>query len=101
MTKNQKKKKIAKTIESKENEMINLAMNAAEKQLRDGTASSQVITHFLKLASTSHKMEQAKKEEEIQLLQAKTKNIKSLEDSSKLYKEALDAMKIYGGNIDE
>ena len=35
--------------EARENQLIDLAVNLAEQQLLDGTASSQVITHFLKL----------------------------------------------------
>lgn len=34
------------TPEGKENQMISLAMDCAESQLRDGTASSAVIVHF-------------------------------------------------------
>ena len=41
--------KPATTPEGRENEMVSLAIDLAEKQIREGTASSQVITHFLKL----------------------------------------------------
>lgn len=40
------------SLEAQENLMISLAVQCAEKQLRDGTASSQVITHYLKLGSS-------------------------------------------------
>ena len=42
----------ALTPEARENQMISLAVDLAEKQLMEGTASSQVITHYLKLGST-------------------------------------------------
>lgn len=62
------------TPESRENQMVYLAVDLAEQQLRDGTASSQVITHFLKLGSTKEKLEKEKLEEENKLLKAKTEN---------------------------
>ena len=36
--------------EARENLLVSLAIDLAEKQLREGSASAQVITHYLKLA---------------------------------------------------
>ena len=47
----------ALTPEARENQMISLAVDLAGKQLQEGTASSQVITHFLKLGSTKQQLE--------------------------------------------
>lgn len=85
------------TPEAKENQMISLAMDCAEKQLRDGTASSQVITHFLKLASSKAELEKEKLKRENKLLEAKTKATESTEEVKVLYENALKAMKNYAG----
>lgn len=77
--------------------MINLAVNLAEQQLRDGTASSQVITHFLKLGTTKAELEKEKLRNENEVLKAKAKSIESAEEVKVLYENALKAMRNYGG----
>lgn len=89
------------TPEARENQMISLAMDAAEQQLRDGTASSQVITHFLKLGSSKEKLERERLEEENKLLRAKTEALKSQERIEELYGNAIKAMQKYSGHGDE
>ena len=89
------------TPEAKENQMISYAMDLAEKQLRDGTASSQVITHFLKLGSIREKMERQRLEEENKLLRAKTEEIESSKENKALYKDAIKAFKLYSGQSTE
>lgn len=88
----------ALTPESKENQMISLAMDLAEKQLMEGTASSQVISHFLKLGSTKERLEKEKLEEENRLLKAKTEALQSAKRVEELYADAISAMKRYSGN---
>ena len=85
------------TPDARENQMISLAIDLAEKQLADGTASSQVITHFLKLGSSRERLEQELLVKQKELQEAKTKNLISAENSEVLYKEALRAMRIYSG----
>lgn len=92
-----KKMRPALTPEGRENQLISLAVDLAEQQLRDGTASSQVITHYLKLGSTKERLEKEKLEEENKLLKAKTEAIKSQKHVEELYAEALDAMRDYSG----
>ena len=89
------------TPEAQENYMIALATNLAEKQLRDGTASSQVITHYLKLGSTKERIEKEILEKQKELIEAKTQNLKSIENSEKLYADALKAFRGYSGHGDE
>jgi hypothetical protein len=48
----------AMTEEGRESQMVSLAMDLAETQIVDGTASAQVITHYLKLGSSREKLEQ-------------------------------------------
>lgn len=95
-----KKLRPALTPESRENQMIALAVDLAEKQLMEGTASSQVITHYLKLGSTKERLEKEKLEEENKLLRAKTEALQSAKEVEKLYSEAIAAMRKYSGNGD-
>jgi len=94
------KLKPALTPEARENQLIFLATELAEQQLRDGTASSQVITHYLKLGSTKERLDKEAKIEEIKLLRAKTENLQSSKRSEELYAEAIAAMRRYSGNGD-
>lgn len=87
--------------EAREKQMMSLAMDAAEQQLRDGTASSQVICHFLKLASSKEKLEKERLEEENKLLRAKAEAIKSAETSDEMYKNAIKAFTKYSGHGSE
>lgn len=91
----------AMTPEARENELISLAVNLAEKQLREGTASSQVITHYLKLGSTKERMEKEMMQEQIKLLTAKTEALQSAKHVEELYTEAIAAFKRYNGQYDE
>lgn len=90
----------ALTPEARENQLISLAVDLAEQQLREGTASSQVITHYLKLGSTREKLERERLEEENKLLKAKTEALQSQKRMDELYAEAIKAMKNYGGHGD-
>lgn len=89
------------TPESRENQLISLAIDLAEKQLREGTASSQVISHFLKLGSTNNMIEKKILEGQKDLILAKTESIKSAKTMEDLYKKAIDAMRKYSGNGDD
>jgi hypothetical protein len=87
----------ATTPEARENQLISLAVDLAEEQLLKGTASSQVISHYLKLGSTKERLEKEKLEQENKLLKAKTESIQSQKRVEELYKNALDAMRSYSG----
>lgn len=90
----------ATTPEARENQLISLAHDVAEQQMRDGTASSQVITYYLKLGSAKERLEVKRLEEENKLLRAKTEAIQSQERIEKMYAEALNAMRSYSGRGD-
>lgn len=85
----------ALTPEARENQMIALAIDLAEQQLRDGTASSQVITHFLKLGSTREKIEKEILEKQKVMIEAKTESLQSAKRIEELYANAMEAMKDY------
>lgn len=87
----------AKTPEAREQQLIAYAVDLSEQQLRGGTASAQVITHYLKLGSTREKLEQARLEKENKLLDAKTDAIASQASTEQMYKDALNAMRSYNG----
>lgn len=89
----------AMTPEARQNQLIALATNLAEERLRNGTASSAEIVHFLKLGSTKNKLEEEIMQEEKKLMIAKTEAIQSGKDIEKLYSEAIDAMMLYTGSI--
>lgn len=90
-----------RTPEERENQLIALAIDRAEEQLRNGTASSQVITHFLKLGSTKERLEKDILEKQKELIEAKTENLKTAKRVEELYADALKAMRSYRGEEEE
>lgn len=88
----------AKTPETRENQLISNAVDLAEKQLLEGTASAQVITHYLKLGSSREKLEQERLANENALLVAKKENMASAARVEELYSAAIDAMRAYAGH---
>ena len=91
----------ARTLEDREDQLIALAVDLAEQQLRDGTASAQVITHYLKLGSTKDRLEKEIMAEQKELLKAKTESIQSAKRVEELYLDALNAMRTYSGRTSE
>lgn len=87
----------ALTPEARENQLVSLAVDLAERQLLEGTASSQVITHYLKIGSTRERLEKEKLVLDKELLEAKTQAIQSGQRVEELYTNALRAMSNYGG----
>lgn len=91
----------AKTPEERENQLIEAAVDLAEQQLRQGGASAQVITHYLKLGSSRERLEQKRLENEVALLQTKREVMESEKRVEGLITDALRAMQIYSGNAPE
>lgn len=83
--------------EARENQCISLAMDLAEQQLRDGTASSQLITEFVKRGSTKAMLEKEILAEQKQLMAAKTEALQSQKRIEELYADAINAMRRYNG----
>lgn len=88
----------AKTPEARENQMIALAVDLAEEQLRSGTASSAVISHYLKLGTVREGMERSKMQAEIKLLQARAEAQESSKNLEEIAAKAIQAMREYSGN---
>lgn len=87
----------ATTPEARENQLIAKAIDLAERQLDEGTASAQVITHYLKLGSSREKLEQERLYRENDLLEAKKEAMASAARVEELYSVAIDAMRAYAG----
>lgn len=87
----------ATTPEGRENQLVSLAVDLAEKQLLEGTASAQVISHYLKLGSTRERLEQERLEQENKLLEARVDAMASAKRVEELYSQALNAMRSYAG----
>lgn len=91
------KRRPATTDEGREGQLVSIAVDLAEKQMQDGTASSQVITHFLKMGSTRERLEQERIKNENLLLQVKVESLRSAKKVEDLMAEALDAFRSYAG----
>lgn len=89
------------TPEDREDQLISLAVDLAEKKLRDGTASNALINYWLMRGSTRERLEKEKLEKENELLKAKTESIKSAKRIDEMYAAAIRAMKLYQGPSDE
>jgi hypothetical protein len=87
----------ATTPEARENQLVASAVDLADRQLRDGTASAQVITHYLKLGSSREHLEQERIRQEVDLMKIKAEALRSQQRVEELYGEALDAMRRYSG----
>lgn len=90
----------AKDPIDRQNQLINLAVNLAESQLRDGSATSQVITHFLKLATVREQLENDRLRAELEVAKAKVKYMNEQTTGKALYEKALKAFRSYSGGID-
>ena len=84
--------------DSRENQLISLAIDLVEQRLLDGTASSQETTHFLKLATQKSKLEKERFELENELIRAKTQALRDQADMKALYADAIAAMRRYSGH---
>jgi CBS domain containing-hemolysin-like protein len=93
----EKRSRPATTPEGEESRMINRAMRLAERQIEEGTASAQVITHFLKLGTSRERLEQERLSRENELLKARAEAMASAKEVAVLYEDALKAMRTYSG----
>lgn len=87
----------ATTLEGRERQLVSMAVDLAEKRMREGTASAQEVSHFLKLGSTREQLEQQRLRQENELLLAKVEQLKSAKKVEELYENALNAMRSYSG----
>lgn len=88
----------ALTPEARETQLVNLAINLAEKQLEEGTASPSIITHFLKLGTKREELELENLRSKAKLQEAKAREIDTAKENEELTKAAIEAMKNYSGS---
>ena len=91
----------ALTPEAREGQLIALAMDLVEERLRNGTASAQETTHFLKIATQREKTEREVAKAQLELLEAKREQIQSQARIEELYSDAINAMRRYSGHDDD
>lgn len=94
---NTRRRSPARTPEAREQELSAAAYDLAEEQIESGTASSQVITHFLKMGSTRERIEQDRMRHEVELMEVKKQQLEGQKEIEKLYMNALEAMRGYSG----
>lgn len=87
--------------EARENMIISLAFDLAEQRLRDGTATGQEVTYWLRYGSQRDKLEREMMEQKAELLKAKTDAIKAAEKTELLYADAIRAFRAYAGEGDD
>lgn len=92
-----KRSRPATTPEGRENHLVSLAYDLVEKRLREGSATSQETTHFLKLGSSREVLEQERLRHENELARVKVEALESQKKTEELYKQALNAMRTYSG----
>lgn len=88
------------TDEGRESQLISRAYDLADRQLSDGSASAQVISHFLKAGSSRDKLEREKIQRENHLLSVKAEQMESEARQEGLFEEAIKAMRTYSGHPD-
>lgn len=93
----QRRRKVARTPEERENQLVGLAYDLVEQRMLAGTATSQETTYFLKLGSQKERYELERMKKENKLLEAKTESLESAKRVEELYKKAMDAFRDYSG----
>ena len=89
------------SIEDRENQLISMAVATAERRMRDGTAPTAMVLHYLKLGSLKEKKELKKLDAEIALLESKKNVYDSMPRLEALYAGAIEAMTTYGSSINQ
>ena len=101
MPRQARKRRPASTPELREQQLVADAMNFAEDQIRNGTASSQIVTHFLKEGSPRSQLEREKLIQENERLKAQVAQLASAKRVEELYEDAIHAMRKYSGHYDD
>lgn len=90
-----------RTLEAREREMVSLAVDLAEKQLREGTASAAVIQHYLKLGASDYPLRMERLQRQNELYAAKKDAIERDAQNEEIARNAIAAMTRYQGNYDQ
>ena len=95
-----RKRAPARTPKARESQLVDLAMTTAEEKMRNGTASSQIIVHFLKLGTELAKLELEKLRADVALSEKKVDIMESQQRSEEIAEKALEAFRSYSGFYD-
>jgi hypothetical protein len=101
MADSRKRRAPAASPEAREDQLTALALNAMEERIRSGKATGAELVYLAKLGSVDTKLEREARSTQQELMKAKTKAIKAMENQEKLYEEAIAAFKSYGGKRDD
>lgn len=82
----------------RERENMFLATELAAKQLRDGTAKAQVVTHYLRMSSPREDIERRMMEAKIALLEGQLAACQNDMATQALIIEALESLREYRGS---
>lgn len=88
----------ATTPEEREHRLINLSYDAAEEQIKEGRATSQLLVHFLRLGTEQASLEKERLRGENALLEARVDSLASAKRIEELYSEAMKAFSSYQGH---
>ncbi len=89
-----------RTAEAREEEMIALAMDDAERRLRDGTAPAPLVMMFAKSGLGRERLERQRLQEENTLLRAKVVQMESATQSNEKLDTVLKALRKYSGQAE-
>lgn len=91
----------ARSPRAAENRLISLAYEKVEDRIRNGEASAQEYTHFLKMGSSREKLEQERISMQSQLDRERIESMRALERREELFGAAIKAMRSYQGQEPE
>lgn len=91
----------AQTPEERENQLIALALDRVEERMLNGTASGQEYVQFIRMASSKARAENEKLKLELDLVRAKTENLRQQQRTDEMFANAIAAFKRYSGASDD
>ena len=91
----------AQTPEERENYLISLALDRVEERMLNGTASGQEYVQFIRMASSKSRAENEKLKLELDLVKAKTENLRLQQRNEEMFSNAIAAFKRYSGASDD
>ncbi len=94
------KRKPATSTKNREQQIVSYAIDLAEQQILDGTVSTGVHVHFLKLGTEMYKLEQLKVQKEILLITAKADSVEQTSNGNEIAEQAIKALKSYESSSD-
>lgn len=90
----------ARTPEERESLLISKSLDLIERQIDDGTASSQILSIYAKYGSERERLERQRLAAENEVLRKKVETMQDALDMKNLMQEALAKFKGYSGDRD-